>query len=253
MGFQSAANAQAQANQQAMILNAIAAQQQQQSIQQGQREQLAALKEAQAKAVPQYQPYSQFGQQSLNALARGMGLAGGAGSGAFMQQPTLEQLQMDPGYAFREQQGLKALQSSAAARGGLLSGQTLKGIQDYGQDLASQEYGNAYNRFMQNRQNQIAMLQGGANTGFGAAQGVGNIYMGTGTNLANVFGNTAQQLAASQGAAGQAGGQSLVNTGSAYANAAMGPTNLMAALAGQGVQAVGSGLGMRYGQTGKIF
>lgn len=221
------------------MLNAIGAQQQQQQIQQGQTEQLAALREAQAKAVPVYQPYEQFGRQSLNALAAGMGLTPGAGSGSLMNQPTLQQLQMDPGYAFRTAEGQKGLERQLAAGGLGGSGAALKAATRYGQDMASQEYGNAYARFMQNRQNQIAMLQGGANTGFGAAQGVGNIYMGTGTNLANVFGNTAQQMAASQGAAGQMGGQNLVNTGSAYANAAMAPTNLMAALAGQGAQAAG--------------
>lgn len=239
MGWNSAANAQAQANQQAMLLNAIGAQQQQQSIQQGQDKQLAALKEAQAQAVPVYSPYQQFGQQSLNALARGMGLTPGAGSGDFMNQPTQAQLQMDPGYAFRLQEGQRALERQLAAGGMGGSGAALKAAARYGQDMGSQEYSNAYNRFMANRANQISMLQGGANTGFGAAQGIGNIYMGTGTNLANVFGNTAQQMAASQGGAAQAGAQSLVNTGSAYANAAMGPTNLLAALAGQGMQAAG--------------
>jgi hypothetical protein len=251
MGWNSAANAQAQANQTAMMLNAIGAQQQQQSLQQGQQQQLAALEKAQAQAVPVYQPYSQFGQQSLNALAKGMGLT--PGGGEFMRQPTLAELQMDPGYAFRQQQGQKALQQQLAAGGLGGSGSALKAATRFGQDMASQEYGNAYNRFMANRANQIGMLQGGANTGFGAAQGIGNIYMGTGTNLANVFGNTAQSLAASQAGAAQAGGQNLVNTGSTYANAAMAPTNLMAALAGQGVQAIGSGLGMRYGQTGSIY
>lgn len=236
MGWNSAANAQAQANQTAMMLNAIGAQQQQQSIQQGQQQQLAAFKEAQAKAVPVYQPYQQFGQQSLNALARGMGLTPGAGSGAFMEQPTLAQLQMDPSYAFRQAEGMKALNQQMSAGGLLGSGTALKAGQRYAQDLASTEYGNAYNRFMANRANQIGMLQGGANTGFGAAQGIGNVYMGTGTNLANVFGNTAQQMAASQGGAAQAGGQNLVNTGSAYANAAMGPTNLLAQALGQAGQ-----------------
>lgn len=253
MGWNSAANAQAQANQTAMMLNAIGAQQQQQSIQQGQQQQAQALREAQAKAVPAYAPYQQFGQQSLNALALGMGLTPGAGSGSFMNEPTLAQLQMDPGYAFRFREGQRGLERQMAAGGLGGSGAALKAATRYGQDMGSQEYGNAYARFMQNRANQIGMLQGGANTGFGAAQGVGNIYMGTGTNLANVFGNTAQQMAASQGNAAQMGGQNLVNTGSAYANAAMGPTNLMAALAGQGAQAIGAGLGMRYGQTGRIY
>jgi len=243
MGWNSAANAQAQANQTAMMLNAIGAQQQQQSIQQGQNQQLAALKEAQAQAVPVYQPYAQFGQQSLNALAAGMGLGGGDGS--LMRQPTMAELQMDPSYAFRQAEGMKALNQQLAAGGLRGSGTGFGAGQKYAQDLASTEYSNAYNRFMANRANQIGLLQGGANTGFGAAQGVGNIYMGTGTNLANVFGNTAQQMAASQGNAAQAGGQNLVNTGSAYANAAMGPTNLLAALAGQAGQAAGYYLGRR--------
>lgn len=253
MGWNSAANAQAQANQTAMMLQAIGAQQQQQSLQQGQQQQAAALREAQAQAVPQYQPYAQFGQQSLNALARGMGLVPGAGSGAFMEQPTLAQLQMDPGYAFRRQEGQRALERQMAAGGLGGSGSALKAATRYGQDMGSQEYGNAYARFMQNRANQIGMLQGGANTGFGAAQGIGNAYLGTGTNLANVFGNTAQQLAASQGNVAQAGGQNLVNTGSAYANAAMGPTNLMAALAGQGLQAGGAYAGYRAGMGKPLF
>lgn len=57
----------------------------------------------------------------------------------------------DPGYAFRLSEGLKALERSAAARGGLLSGGTGKALSRYGQDLASQEYGNAFQRFQQDR------------------------------------------------------------------------------------------------------
>lgn len=242
MGWNSAANAQAQANQQAMLLQAIAAQQQQQTAQQAQQAQQQAIQQGQKVATEQYAPYTQFGQQSLNALAAGMGLNGG--NGAFMQQPTLAQLQMDPSYAFREQQGMQAVNRTAAAQAGLQSGAALKAAQRFGQGLASEEYGNAYNRFMANRANQMALLQGGVNTGFGAAQGIGNASIGAGTNLANVYGNTAQQIAASQGNLGVAGGQGLVNTGSAYANAAMGPTNLLAALAGQGAQ----GLGMYAGR-----
>jgi hypothetical protein len=242
MGWNSAANAQAQANQQAMMLQAIAAQQQQQTLQQSQQAQQQALQQGQKVATEQYTPYSQFGQQSLNALASAMGLGGG--DGYLMRQPTQAELQMDPGYAFRMREGQKALQQQMAAGGLGGSGSALKAATRYGQDMSSQEYGNAYNRFMANRANQMALLQGGVNTGFGAAQGIGNASIGTGTNLANVYGNTAQQIAASQGNLGVAGGQGLVNTGSAYANAAMGPTNLLAALAGQGAQ----GLGMYAGK-----
>lgn len=57
----------------------------------------------------------------------------------------------DPGYQFRLSEGNKAVQASAAARGGLFSGATGTALQDYSQGLASQEYGNAYNRFADQR------------------------------------------------------------------------------------------------------
>lgn len=151
-----------------------------------------------------YEPYQQFGQQSMNALARGMGLTPGEGSGALMTQPTITQLQMDPSYAFREQQGLQAVQRQMAAGGLGGSGAALKAAQRFGQDLASTEYGNAYNRFMQNRANQINMLQGGTQTGFGAAQGVGNLATGTGTNIANTMLGAGQALGTGLEQAGQA-------------------------------------------------
>jgi hypothetical protein len=58
---------------------------------------------------------------------------------------------LDPSMQFRIDRGTNALQSSAAARGGLLSGATLKGVNDYAQNVASQEYGNAFNRAFQDR------------------------------------------------------------------------------------------------------
>ena len=185
-----------------------------------------ALRQGQQQATAAYNPYQQFGVESTNRLATLMGLRPGEGSGSLMTQPTIEQLQMDPGYAFREQQGMQAVNRTAAAQAGLQSGAALKAAQRFGQDLGSQEYGNAYERFMRNRNNQIAMLQGGTQTGFGAAQGIGNAAIGTGTNLAQNYQNLGQGL-----------GQGYANIGSAYANAAMGPTNLLAALAGQGIQA----------------
>jgi hypothetical protein len=60
--------------------------------------------------------------------------------------PTDVTEQNDPGYQFRQQQGQQALERSASARGTLLTGGTLKDEQDYAQGLASQEYGNVWNR-----------------------------------------------------------------------------------------------------------
>lgn len=64
--------------------------------------------------------------------------------------PTLADLQADPGYQIRLQEGLKGVQTSAAAKGTLLSGGTLKGLERFGQDFASNEYSNLYNRQFNN-------------------------------------------------------------------------------------------------------
>jgi hypothetical protein len=84
-------------------------------------------------------PYRRRGESALNRLAGVMGLDG---------QPAQPQqlLDMDPGYAFRLGEGMKALERVQAARGNMLSGGAIKAGQRYAQDFASGEYGNAYNR-----------------------------------------------------------------------------------------------------------
>ena len=52
----------------------------------------------------------------------------------------------DPGYQFQLGEGLKALQRSAAAKGTLLTGGTLKGLQGYAQNFANNAYQNAFGR-----------------------------------------------------------------------------------------------------------
>ena len=85
-------------------------------------------------------PYRAAGYNALAEMQRTAGNVPGAfkfGNEAVYQ---------DPGYAFRLSEGQKALDRSAAARGGLISGGALKAATRYGQDMGSQEYGNAYNR-----------------------------------------------------------------------------------------------------------
>ena len=60
--------------------------------------------------------------------------------------PSYEQAQQDPGYQFRLQQGQQALENSAAAKGMLRTGGTMKGLMDYNQAAASQEYDKTYGR-----------------------------------------------------------------------------------------------------------
>jgi hypothetical protein len=63
--------------------------------------------------------------------------------------PNAESVLKEPGYQFRLQSGTDALQNSAAAKGVLRTGGTLKDLLEYGQNFASNEYGGAYNRALQ--------------------------------------------------------------------------------------------------------
>ena len=284
MGFQSAANSAAQGTQQAMMFQALAAGQQQDAINKAQEQALAelrrgkaegisALKEGQAAAVPALEgyygqgigfqePYMGAGAGATNQLAALFGQGG-----AYTQNPTLEQLQMDPGYAFRFQQGQQAM-TNAARSGGLAgSGAALKAATRYGQEAGSQEYQNAYNRFMANRAQAVQGLQNLAGAGAGAANvasglagqtggNLSNVYTGTASNIANTalgagnqmastYANAGNQLANIYGNLGQGLGQGAANIGSIYGQAAMGPMNLLANLAGQGLQVGGYLLGKK--------
>jgi hypothetical protein len=98
----------------------------------------------------------------------------------------MQQFQQDPGYAFRMSEGMKALERSAAARGGLLSGAQMKGVQRYGQDLASQEYQNAFDRYQKERSARLNPLQSLANVGQTSAQTVGGAAQQYGANIGNL-------------------------------------------------------------------
>ena len=100
-------------------------------------------------------PYSEAGTEGLNALRSYLGVGGdtsAANYGGFNQRFGMDQFTADPGYAFRLSEGMKGLNANAAARGGLISGAALKAATNYGQQAGSQEYTNAFNRFMQQKE-----------------------------------------------------------------------------------------------------
>lgn len=134
---------------------------------------------------------------------QGAAFAGQGDSGDLMRSFGMRDYQADPGYAFRLQEGLKALDRRAAARGGLLSGNALKGITRYGQDMASQEYQGAYNRFTNNQSNQYNRLANVA----GLGQTANNALQGAGQNYANQAGNYGVTAGANMGNAQIIGGQ----------------------------------------------
>lgn len=138
-------------------------------------------------------PYKQAGDTSLSQLMGQMGA-----NGYFNQTYTGQDVYSDPSYQFRLQQGQDAIQSSAAAQGGLLSGATLKALQNYGQESASQEYGNAYNRFNADQTNRYNRLSNLVGIGQNAAAQVGNAGAQTSQAIANNTMQGANALAAGQ-------------------------------------------------------
>lgn len=93
---------------------------------------------------------------------------------------SMSDFQHDPGYQFRMAEGTKAIERSAAARGGF-SGSTLKSLSKYGQGVASDEYNNAYNRFNNDRTNRFNKLSSMA----GLGQTANQANLQSGMNYAN--------------------------------------------------------------------
>lgn len=142
-------------------------------------------------------PFIQAGQGAVGQLAAGT-QPGGQFSGSFTPQDFLSN--EDPAYGFMQQQGQQAVERSGAAQGLDLSGGTLKGLTQYSQGLASNEYQNAYNRYMSSRNQNYNELSTLAGQGQASASGAA----ASGTNLLGQMGNTASG-GANAGAAGTVG------------------------------------------------
>jgi hypothetical protein len=104
-------------------------------------------------------PYAEAGGRAITGLEE---LAGAKAPGA-------ADLEFDPGYQFRLSEGERALQRSAAARGGLQGGGTLRALTRYSQGEASQEYAAAFDRFMRGQTARRETL--GTLAGYGARAG----------------------------------------------------------------------------------
>jgi len=138
-------------------------------------------------------PYRQAGERALGKL-----------EAASDYTPFgMDQFQADPGYAFRLSEGQKALDRQAAARGGLISGGALKAAQRYGQEMGSQEYTNAFNRYQTERNARLNPLQSLAGVGQTATNQMGE-------NIGN-YSNMASQGITDIGRVQAAGGMGQAN------------------------------------------
>jgi hypothetical protein len=186
------------------------------------KEQAGAAREASALSNDQFQqtradqmPWLRAGERALEKL-----------EGAVDYTPFgMDQFKADPGYAFRLAEGSKALDRQAAARGGLISGSALKAATRYGQDMGSQEYTNAFNRYQQERAAKLQPLQSLAGVGQTTAANLGV----AGAANANTMGNYLTGGAAAS-AAGRVGSANALTQGaSSYINYNQG-NNLINAL-----------------------
>lgn len=167
------------------------------------------------------EPFRQGGLTAQDEIMKLLGIGGDAsaeGYGSLAKPFGMEQFQQDPGYAFRQAEGMKALERSAAARGLLQSGPTLKGIQRFGQESASQEYGNAFNRYQIERNARLNPLQS---------------LMGAGQTATNVMTGNVGQSSQNQQA-------NIYNTGAARASGYIGQANALSGALGSIGQAASS-------------
>lgn len=117
--------------------------------------------------------------------ALGQMTAGLSPGSQFNRDFTMADFNNDPGLQFRMQQGRDAVEGSAAARGGLLSGGTLKALTNYGQEFGSQEYGKAYDRFNNNMTTRFNRLASVAGIGQTATRDTNQARMNTSESVNN--------------------------------------------------------------------
>lgn len=116
---------------------------------------------------------------------------------------------MDPGYQFRQSEGAKGVERSAAARGGLFSGRAAKDLTRFNQGLASSEFGSAWNRLaglagigQTATNNDMAQSTNFANSASNLITGSGNArasgYVGSANAINSGIGNGATQYQRAQ-------------------------------------------------------
>jgi hypothetical protein len=166
----------------------------------------------------------------------------------------------DPGYQFRLQQGQQALTRGQAAGGGAFSGGTLQALTRYGQDYASNEYQNVYNRALTGYNTNFADKLNSYSTNLAGALNTYNTNVNTGlegyntranaynTGQTNQFNRLALLAGMGQGAtntlagAGQANSLAIANLLGDKGNAAAAGTLGQGGALSSGLNSVFSGL-----------
>jgi hypothetical protein len=148
------------------------------------------------------------------------------------ERPSFGSLDDDPAFKFRMQQGMDAIQKSAAAKGTLLTGGTMKDLTGFAQGLASEEYDKLYGRnlgeyqmanqiYNQNQSNQFGRLSSLSSLGQNAAANVGNQASSFAGNAADLITGAGNAQAAGQVGSANAWGGAFGNIGNMGSNLAL--------------------------------
>lgn len=186
--------------------------------------------------------YRDLGQGFINPLVtalgynmNGLGNVTGIDSSNPLQQkfsygdftaPTAAEAQATPGYQFTLDNGLKAEQNSASARGLGVSGAALKGASTFASGLADSTYNDTYNRDLSTYSTNRSNALGNYTTNYSTAADNANRLLGLvgngqnaaaqtgalGTQSANSIAGT-QTSGAAASAAGIVGGANAINNG----------------------------------------
>lgn len=205
---------------------------------QASRESIAAQERAFNRQVALQEPFREAGMKGQNELMRLLGLSGDTGAkdyGMLSKQFTGQDMYKDPGYAFRLNEGIKALDRSAAARGGLLSGNQLRGVTQFGQDYATNEYQNAFNRYQAERAARLNPLQSLSGQAQSSANTLGNAAGNLGAGEAAALIASGNAIGSNMIGAGNAAAAGLIGAGNARASGYMGTANAISGALGQGV------------------
>lgn len=203
------------------------------------------------KNIAQLQPYLQLGQQGTQELSQQLAPGGGlTQSYAPFTAPNPQGVANTPEYQFAAQQGGRAIENSAAARGTDLSGGTLKDLNTFGQGLASNQYQNAFQNALQSYNTNFNTFNTGGTNLYNRLMGITNTGE-QGAGAAVTSGNeTAQSTSQNYMNLGQLVGNLYTDKGNAQAAGTVGGANQINSAIGGTTNTLASLYGQLYGGNG---
>jgi hypothetical protein len=135
------------------------------------------------------EPWRTAGQTAIPAVSNAAGLNGQEGYDAAMAG-----FHTSPGYQFALDEGIRALDHGAAAKGILNSGDTIKAEMRYGKGLADQDFGTYYNRLWDLSKLGESAAAGSASTTADASKGIAQTDLSQGSATSSIYGNAAKGI-----------------------------------------------------------